>query len=173
MKQGADYITAEGYAALREEFDAIWKRKRPGVVRALAAAAAEGDRSENAEYIYRKKELREIDRRLKFLSGRIDAVRVVDRIPDDTSRVFFGAWVSVVDEDGDEATYRIVGADEVDTARGWISLRSPVAKALLGKGEGDAVRLRLPGLAASASRAARPPSETELEILAVRYSALT
>ena len=127
------------------------------MVRALSAAAAEGDRSENAEYIYRKKELREIDARLKYLTLRLDEIKVVDRVPGDASKVFFAAWVEVADENNDSKTYRIVGADEVDTSKGWISVDSPVARALLGKKEGDVVNVVLPG------------GESELELIGIRY----
>lgn len=140
----ADYITPQGYQKLRDEHQALWQRRRE-VVAALSAAAAEGDRSENAEYIYRKKELREVDRRLRYLGRRLDELKAVDQLPDDRGRVFFGAWVEVEDEEGEVATYRIVGADETDAATGWISLRSPMAKALLGKRLDDEVRVRLPG----------------------------
>lgn len=139
------HITPEGHARLKAEFDQLWRQRRPEVVRALAAAAAEGDRSENAEYQYRKKELREIDARLKHLSGRLDAVKVVDRAPADLQRIYFGAWVTVADAEGEEKTWRIVGADEVDTARGWISVDAPVARALLGRAAGDAVSIPLSG----------------------------
>ena len=155
--KSSPYITAEGHARLKGEFDQLWRVRRPDVVRALAAAAAEGDRSENAEYIYRKKELREIDARLKYLTLRLDEVKVVDRAPADQSKIFFAAWVEVADEQGDARHYRIVGADEVDTSRGWISVDSPVARSLLGKCAGDVVRVMLPG------------GESELEVLAVRY----
>lgn len=155
--KSSPYITAEGQARLKGEFDQLWRVRRPEVVRALSAAAAEGDRSENAEYIYRKKELREIDARLKYLTLRLDEVKVVDRAPTDASRVFFAAWVEVADQNNDSKTYRIVGADEVDTSQGWISIDSPVARALLGKKEGDVVQVILPG------------GESELELLSIRY----
>lgn len=157
MARGRDYITADGHRRLREELDYLWREKRPAVTRALADAAAEGDRSENAEYIYRKKELREIDRRLRYLSKRLDELIVPASLPDDPSRVFFGAEVTVADDDGTESTYRIVGADETDARAGWISVHSPVARALLGRGEGDSVMVR------------RPAGEIEMEVVAVRY----
>ena len=143
-KPSSPYITAEGAAALREELQRLWKVERPEVVRALSAAAAEGDRSENAEYIYRKKQLGGIDRRVRYLSKRLDQVQVVDRVPDDQSEVRFGAWVSLLDEEGNPLEYRIVGADETDAALGWVSIDSPVARALLGKRSGDEVEVRLP-----------------------------
>lgn len=130
---GSKYITADGYKRLTEEHDYLWKTRRPEVTRILAAAAAEGDRSENAEYIYRKKELREIDSRLRFLRKRLDNMVVVDRIPADTDKVYFGAWVTIEDPEGTEKTYRIVGPDETDARRAYISMDSPMGKALLGK----------------------------------------
>ena len=140
----AEYITAPGYEALRNEHQALWKRRRETVV-ALSAAAAEGDRSENAEYIYRKKELREIDRRLRYLGKRLDELKVADQLPTDQSRVYFGAWVELEDDDGKVQRLRIVGSDETDPKRGWISIRAPMARALLGKALDDEVRVELPG----------------------------
>ncbi|HEX4896362.1 MAG TPA: transcription elongation factor GreB [Solimonas sp.] len=137
------YITAEGRARLKAEFEQLWHQRRPEVVRALAAAAAEGDRSENAEYQYRKKELREIDGRLKYLTTRLEVVRVVPAV-DPAGRVVFGAWVEVADGEGQERCFRIVGADETDAARGWISVDSPVARALIGQTAGAVVRVQLP-----------------------------
>lgn len=139
----ADYITAAGLQALREEHQALWLRRRE-VVKALSAAAAEGDRSENAEYIYRKKELREIDRRLRYLGRRLDELKVPEALPQDTSRVYFGAWVTLEDQAGDCRTLRIVGSDETDPKQGWISLRAPMAKALLGKRLDDEISVALP-----------------------------
>ena len=137
------YITRQGFLALQDELNGLWKR-RAQVTRALAAAAAEGDRSENAEYIYRKKELREIDRRVRYLQKRLPALKVVAAPPTDTTRVFFGARVTLEDEDGTEASYRIVGPDEFDTARGWISMDSPMAKALMKKCLDDEVVVHTP-----------------------------
>ncbi len=117
---------------------------RPEVVRALSAAAAEGDRSENAEYTYRKKQLGGIDRRIRYLSRRLDVIKVIDRIPEDRAKVRFGAWVSLKSSDLPDRTYRIVGADETDADKGWISIDSPVARALLGKRVGDEIEVRLP-----------------------------
>jgi transcription elongation factor GreB len=130
---GSKYITAEGYKRLDEEHDYLWKKKRPEVTRILSEAAAEGDRSENAEYIYRKKELREIDARVRFLRKRLENMTIVDRIPTETDKVFFGAWVTIEDNDGAEMTYRIVGPDEFDPKLNYISMDSPMGKALLGK----------------------------------------
>jgi len=157
-EKGSIYITADGYARLRDEYDQLWRVRRPEVVRALATAAAEGDRSENAEYQYRKKELREIDRRVRYLQVRLPDLRVVDRVPDDTGKVYFGAYVEVADDSGEPRRHRIVGPDEAGTEPGYISVDSPLARALLGKAEGDVLKLRLPA------------GETELEIVSVAYS---
>jgi transcription elongation factor GreB len=138
------YITPEGAKKLRAELDQLWTVERPRVTQEVADAAAQGDRSENAEYIYGKRRLREIDRRVRFLSKRLDEVKVVTEPPSDPKRVFFGAHVTIEDEDGDEKTYRIVGADESDMEKGYISVDSPVARALLGKREGDEVTIRVP-----------------------------
>lgn len=140
----APYITPEGAKKLRAELDQLWTVERPRVTQEVADAAAQGDRSENAEYIYGKRRLREIDRRVRFLSKRLEAVIVVNEPPSDPKRVFFGAYVSIEDEDGEEKTYRIVGADESDFDAGYISVDSPVARALLGKREGDEVTVRAP-----------------------------
>jgi len=142
--QSTAIITADGHAALKAELDELWRVRRPEVVRALAAAAAEGDRSENAEYTYRKKQLGEIDRRVRYLGKRLEQLRVVDAAPSDPGAVYFGAWVSVEDDDGAEKTYRIVGPDETDAARGWISVDSPLARGALGKRIGDEFEARLP-----------------------------
>ncbi|ERS11005.1 transcription elongation factor GreB [Marinobacter sp. EN3] len=138
------YITPEGEQALRDELQFLWKVKRPEVTQAVREAAALGDRSENAEYIYGKKQLREIDRRVRFLSKRLDEVSVVDRLPEDRSRVFFGAWVTIEDADGSEQEYRIVGADEFDLEKGYLSINSPLARALIGKHLDDEVSVRTP-----------------------------
>jgi len=138
------YITAHGMERLRLEEKALWLRRRD-VTKALAAAAAEGDRSENAEYIYRKKELREIDRRIRYLQKRLPDLKVVSGMPDNPAQVFFGAWVTIEDSEGEEHTYRIVGPDEFDAAPGYISMDSPVARALLKRHLDDEVRLETPG----------------------------
>ena len=143
QKPGSKYITAEGHQRLRAEHDYLWKTKRPEVTRILAAAAAEGDRSENAEYIYRKKELREIDSRIRFLRKRLDNMVVVDRIPDDTGKVYFGAWVRLENEAGEEIVYRVVGPDETDAKRRFISMDSPMGRALLGKSLDEAFTLAI------------------------------
>lgn len=152
-------ITAQGHARLKAELDDMWRVRRPDVVKALADAAAEGDRSENAEYTYRKKQLGEIDRRVRYLSKRLEALRVVDTVPTDPQAVFFGAWVELENlRDGECTRYRIVGPDETDARQGWISIDSPLARALLKKRVDDAVRVQLPG------------GETELLIADVRYT---
>jgi transcription elongation factor GreB len=138
-----NYITPAGYRRLAEEFDYLRTTKRPEVVSALADAAAEGDRSENAEYIYRKRQLRDIDRRLRFLAKRLDDVAVVDpREQKRRDRVFFGATVTCEDGDGNTVAYRIVGVDETDGKAGDISWQSPVGRALLGKSLDDTVLVK-------------------------------
>jgi transcription elongation factor GreB len=136
--KSSPYITAEGAERLESELKALWVR-RADVTHHLAAAAAEGDRSENAEYIYRKKELREIDRRIRYLQKRLPSLTVVRELPGNRDRVFFGAWVTLENEGGAESTFRIVGADEIDTLQGWISVDSPMARALLKKSLEDEV----------------------------------
>ena len=131
------YITPAGARKLRDELTHIWKVKRPDVTRKVAAAAALGDRSENADYIYGKKHLREIDKRIRYLTKRLDNLEIVERKPDDQEKVFFGAWIKLEDEDGNIKQLRVVGADEFDISRGWISLNSPIARGLLGKRKGD------------------------------------
>src|SRR5512139_1378101 len=138
------YITPEGAKRLRAELDQLWTVERPRVTQEVADAAAQGDRSENAEYIYGKRRLREIDRRVRFLSKRLDEVTVVSEPPSDRDRVFFGAHVTVEDRDGETHTYRIVGGDESDVDKGWISIDSPVARACLGKRVDDVVTVRAP-----------------------------
>jgi len=138
-------ITAEGHGRLKAELDELWRVRRPDVVRALAAAAAEGDRSENAEYTYRKKQLGEIDRRVRYLSKRLQDLRIIESAPTDPSAVYFGAWLRVESDDGDTHDYRIVGPDETDAARGWISIDSPLARAALRKRADDEFEAELPG----------------------------
>ena len=139
-------ITRAGHERLKAELDELWRVRRPEVVRALAAAAAEGDRSENAEYTYRKKQLGGIDRRVRYLSKRLESLRVVDAAPADRAAVFFGATVELEDQDsGQTVRYRIVGPDETDAARGWISIDSPLARAMLKKRVDDEFQARLPG----------------------------
>ena len=135
----------------------LWKVTRPEVTRKVAEAAALGDRSENAEYIYGKRQLREIDRRIRFLSKRLDELTVVDRAPPDKSRAFFGAWVTLEDDDGGQSQYRIVGPDEIARAQGYISIDAPVARACLKKSVGDEVSVR------------SPDGERRFTIVEVRY----
>ncbi len=135
----SNYITREGYTVLEQELRYLWKEERPRVTQAVSEAAAMGDRSENAEYIYGKKRLREIDRRVRFLSKRLEALQVVYPSPQQEGRVFFGAWVTVEDEAGASHEWRLVGADELDPAKGYISIDAPVARALLGKRVDDEV----------------------------------
>ncbi len=139
------YITPEGFAALQAEEKEIWK-KRAEVTQALSAAAAEGDRSENAEYIYRKKQLRELDRRIRYLQKRLPDLNVVDRVGNQ-EQVFFGAWVELEREDGETVEYRIVGGDEIDSdsTKGYISVDSPMARALLKKQVDDEVSVNIGG----------------------------
>lgn len=137
------YISAEGYQALQDELEALWQR-RHHVTKALAAAAAEGDRSENAEYIYRKKELREIDRRVRYLQKRLPDLKVVSEKPSDQAVIYFGAWVRLEDDDGNELVYRIVGPDEFDVGKGYISMDAPMARALMKKRVDDEVTVHTP-----------------------------
>ncbi|MDQ2641125.1 MAG: transcription elongation factor GreB [Pseudomonadota bacterium] len=133
-RPGSSYITPAGHARLKAELDQLWRVERPQVTAAVSAAAALGDRSENAEYIYGKKRLREIDARVRHLRKRLDGMVVVDQPPSDPRRVFFGAWVTLErEEDGVELRYRIVGPDEFDMEEGYISMDAPLARALLGK----------------------------------------
>lgn len=141
-----ELITAQGHARLKAELDDLWRVQRPEVVKALAAAAAEGDRSENAEYTYRKKQLAGIDRRVRYLSKRIPALKVVDSMPSDPEVVFFGAEVELERlADGEVLRYRIVGPDETDAKLGHISIDSPLARALLKKRLDDEISAELPG----------------------------
>jgi transcription elongation factor GreB len=138
-------ITRAGHARLKAELEELWRTRRPEVVKALAAAAAEGDRSENAEYTYRKKQLGEIDRRVRYLSKRLETLRVVDAAPTDREAVFFGADVGVEDvASGVLVRYRIVGPDETDAKLGWISIDSPLARAMLKKRRDDEFEAQLP-----------------------------
>lgn len=143
-KPASKYITPEGYRRLNEELQRLWKEERPPITKSVQEAAAQGDRSENAEYIYGKKQLREIDRRIRFLSKRLDGMNVVERVPEDTGKVFFGAWVEVEDDDGKVERFRLVGPDEADGSRGEISVDAPLARALLGKRVDDEAWVRTP-----------------------------
>ncbi len=151
------YITPEGYKKLSDELSFLWKTRRPQVTQAVADAAAMGDRSENAEYIYGKKQLRQIDARIRYLSKRLSELKVIDRQPADTSIVYFGAWINIEDEKGNVFEFRIVGADETDLKRNFISIDSPMAKALLRKTEGDYVTV------------SRPNGTSAFVILSIRY----
>lgn len=157
-KARVQYITPEGAARLRAELHELWTQERPRVTQEVADAAAQGDRSENAEYIYGKRRLREIDRRVRFLAKRLDAVTIVAEAPSDPTRVFFGAWVTLEDDDGAHVTYRIVGPDESNVDKGWISMEAPVARALMGKRDGDDVVVR------------RPKGEIAYTIVGIRYA---
>jgi transcription elongation factor GreB len=138
------YITAEGAERLRAELDELWRRERPRVTQAVAEAAAQGDRSENAEYIYGKRRLSEIDRRVRFLRHRLEGMVVVEQAPSDPNRVFFGAWVSLESPSGERECYRIVGPDEFDRAADFISMDSPLGRALLRKTLHDELTVELP-----------------------------
>jgi transcription elongation factor GreB len=142
---GSKYITPQGAARMHNELDALWRVERPRVTQAVAEAAAQGDRSENAEYTYGKRRLREIDRRVRFLRKRLDGMVVVDTAPTDASKVFFGAWVTLETDDGATSRYRIVGPDEFDLEPGYISMDSPLARALMRKGRDDEVTVEVPG----------------------------
>jgi transcription elongation factor GreB len=155
-----NYITPAGYARLREEFMHLMDVERPELVRTVTWAASNGDRSENADYKYGKRRLREIDRRIRFLTKRIDNAEVIDPATRDCDQVFFGATVTVLDQHGEEHTYSIVGMDEVDPGRGRVSWISPIAKALLKAREGDVITFRAPG------------GVQVLDVVGVRYRAL-
>lgn len=127
------YITADGAERLRAELHQLWKVERPLVTAAVHEAAKNGDRSENGDYIYGKRRMREIDSRVRYLSKRLESLTVVDRIPEQKDKVFFGAWITLEDENGNEKCYRIVGPDELDPAKNWISMDSPLARAAIGK----------------------------------------
>ena len=141
---GTALITAEGEARLRAELHELWHVRRPQVTQAVSEAAALGDRSENAEYIYGKKMLREIDSRVRFLTKRLESLKVVAQRPSDPSKVYFGAWVTLEDEQGEQTRYRIVGPDELDLKNGLISSDSPLARALLGKSLDAEVKVTTP-----------------------------
>ena len=156
-----NYLTPTGYARLDAEFNQLWKVERPKLVETIAWAASNGDRSENGDYLYGKKRLREVDRRIRFLSKRLEHAEVVDPARREaTDQVFFGATVTVADENGSESTYAIVGIDEADAARGRIAWISPMARALLKAREGDTVNVQT------------PEGRREVEIVEVRYVAL-
>jgi transcription elongation factor GreB len=154
----SNYITPEGVKVLRDELDYLWKVERPRVTQAVSEAAAQGDRSENADYIYGKRRLREIDRRVRHLTTRLDLLTVVSEPPSHPDRIFFGAWVTLESDAGEEFRYRIVGPDEFDVSRGFISMDSPMGRALMGKREGDDVVVQ------------RPAGKAVFTILDVRYA---
>ena len=158
---GSQFITPEGAARLRAELDELWRNERPRVTQAVQDAAAQGDRSENAEYIYGKRRLREIDQRVRFLRQRLDGMTVVDQPPSDPRRVFFGAWVTLERDDGMQVRYRIVGPDETDAAANCISMDSPLGRALLGKSLNAEVSV------------VRPTGSTTFTVVAVEYAAAT
>jgi len=159
QKLGSKYITPEGFQRLNTELSYLWKNKRPQVTQAVREAAAQGDRSENAEYIYGKKQLREIDHRVRFLRKRLDNITVVDTLPSDTKRVFFGAWVELENQHGEILRYRIVGPDEIDPQRSFISMDSPVAQALMKKSVNDVIVV------------STPEGDNEFRVAAVYYDA--
>lgn len=138
------YITRQGWQALDKELKYLWKEERPIVTQAVSDAAALGDRSENAEYIYGKRRLREIDRRVRFLSKRLEVLKIVDYHPSQEGKVFFGAWVELENEAGEIKQHRLVGTDEFDPAKNWISIDSPVARALIGKQIDDEIQVNVP-----------------------------
>jgi transcription elongation factor GreB len=155
--ESSKYITPEGAATLRRELDELWRVKRPAVTKAVSEAAAQGDRSENAEYIYGKKQLAEIDRRVRFLRKRLAGVRVVDTVPSDTTKVYFGAWFTLRGDDDAASEYRLVGPDEAGFAAAYISMDSPLGRAVLGKAIGERVLVRA------------PEGERRYELVRVRY----
>lgn len=140
----SNYITRHGWNSLDQELKFLWREERPKVTQAVSEAAALGDRSENAEYIYGKRRLREIDRRVRFLSKRLDVLQIVDYHPKQEGKIFFGAWVELEDLDGQTKQYRIVGCDEFDPQKHWISIDSPVARALIGKAVDDEIKVNTP-----------------------------
>ena len=158
QQPGSKYITRAGAERLRGELDALWRVERPEVTQAVSEAAAQGDRSENAEYTYGKKRLREIDRRVRFLRKRLDGMVIVEQPPTDPRRIFFGAWVELEDEAGLAREHRIVGPDEFDMDARYVSMDAPLGRALLGKRLDDEVKVALPG------------GEQRLVITAVRYT---
>jgi transcription elongation factor GreB len=154
----SNYITKEGFRVLEAELDQLWRVERPRVTREVSIAAAHGDRSENAEYIYGKKRLREIDGRLRWLQKRLDELVIVEPSSDQEGRVFFGAWVTLENEEGAEHLYRIVGPDEFDPAEQKVSMDSPIGRALLGKRVDDVVEVR------------RPRGDASFTVIGIRYS---
>jgi transcription elongation factor GreB len=143
--KGSKFITQAGWQRLKDELDHLWRVLRPQVTQAVSEAAAQGDRSENAEYIYGKKQLREIDSRVRFLRQRLDRMVVVKQKPSDLQHIYFGAWITLEDDDGKELNYRIVGPDEFEPTQGLISMDSPLARALFKKAVDDEVTIEVPG----------------------------
>lgn len=156
---GSKFATAEGAARLRSELEQLWRVERPQVTQSVAAAAAQGDRSENAEYTYGKRRLREIDRRVRFLRQRLDGLQIVDRPPADPQRIYFGAWVALEDDLGRRVEHRIVGPDETDMHPSYISMDAPLGRALLGKRRDDEIEIEAPG------------GRRSLTVIEVRYRA--
>ena len=155
-----NYMTPHCYARLTQELEQLLRQERPEVTKLVQWAAGNGDRSENADYIYGKRRLREIDRRIRFLSGRLEASLVVDPSQTQSDKVQFGATVELLDLEGLRKTYSIVGVDEVDTSRGHISWQSPIGKTLLGKSAGDEITVKL------------PTGENSFEIISITYKSL-
>lgn len=151
------YITPEGAATLQGELDYLWRTKRPKVTLAVAEAAAQGDRSENAEYIYGKKQLGEIDRRVRYLRKRLEGIRIIDQVPNNASKIFFGAWFQLKNEDGACQTFRLVGPDEFDQSEEYISMDSPLGKAVMGKSLHEEVLV------------AAPNGDTRYSIVGINY----
>ena len=143
-KSGSKYITKEGELLLKEELNQLWKVERPKVTQQVSEAAALGDRSENAEYIYGKKRLREIDRRVRYLTKRLEELKVVSQIPSDKTKAYFGCFISVENNEGDKTKYRLVGPDEINPEKGYISIDSPLGKAVLGKKVGSKINIQSP-----------------------------
>ena len=160
MGQEVNYITPRGYQRLSQERDHLVKEERPEVCKLIAWAASNGDRSENADYLYGKKRLREIDRRLRFLNKRLELAQVIDPLTIDSKKIQFGATVELIDENEEAKTYTIVGVDEVETKQGHISWKSPLGKAMIGKTIGDSFTLLAPG------------GEREFEVSAIEYLAM-
>jgi len=154
----SNYLTAEGEARLRQELDFLWRDERPKVTQQVSEAAALGDRSENAEYIYGKKRLREIDRRVRYLRNRLEDATVVKSLPSDTSKIYFGAWIDLEDCNGDISLYRIVGPDEVGDKPGYVSMDAPLGRALLGKQVDDEIAI------------ITPAGRTRYYVTAIRYT---
>lgn len=160
MIKKTNYITPKGHQRLVDELNQLLKVERPEITKLIQWAASNGDRSENADYLYGRKRLREIDRRLRFLNGRINEAVIIDPIQTKSCKVQFGASVTVSDEEGNEKSYSIVGIDEVDTSKGYLSWKSPIGSALLTKEEGDEVIIRT------------PQGEIVFEIISIEYKAL-